>query len=225
MNVLLMFVKVCALHECNTAVAYEGPLPSMRAQMVIEFTGALDDSVAAVLELTLEKTKETIHTAVLFEFVDDVLLAVWYCLLVLGLAWVEVCAHYHIESPRLIDSRILSLNLPPKFFGKYIFDVFILPLILVIVDFLSNDGFNLLKTHVHVNEGLVVVRAVVVIVSHDVRITTLILVYLFLNLVGMSIFLDDFVKFVAIITVIVNRACQRVLLNFLTDLSLTRVEI
>ena len=75
--------------------------------MIVEFTWALNDSVAAVLELTLEKAEIAIRTTILLEFVDDVLLAVWNCFLVLGLAWVEVCTHNHIESPRFENSRIL----------------------------------------------------------------------------------------------------------------------
>ena len=54
MDVLLMFVEVGTLHECNTTVAYEWSFSSMRAQMVVEFTRALDYSVAAVIELALE---------------------------------------------------------------------------------------------------------------------------------------------------------------------------
>ena len=78
--------------------------------MIVEFTWALNDSVAAVLELTLEKAEIAIRTTILLEFVHDVLLAIWNLLLILGLAWVKVRTHYHIQSPRLINSRILSQN-------------------------------------------------------------------------------------------------------------------
>ena len=78
--------------------------------MVIEFTWALEDSVAAVLILALENAEATFHAIVLLEFVDDVILTLWHLLLIVRFARVKVCAHYHIECPRLTNSRILCQN-------------------------------------------------------------------------------------------------------------------
>lgn len=61
MNVLLVLVKIGTLYKSYTAMTDEGPLASVRAQMVIEFTRTLDHSVAPVIEFALEQAKKTIN--------------------------------------------------------------------------------------------------------------------------------------------------------------------
>ena len=69
----------------------------MRSQVIIEFTRALDDSVATVLELALKKAEVAVIFIVLLKFVYDVILTFWHLLLVLGLTRVKVSTHYHIH--------------------------------------------------------------------------------------------------------------------------------
>ena len=90
--------------------------------MIIEFTWALEYTVAAVVILALENTEATFHAVILLEFVDDVILTIWHFLLVLRLARVKVSAHYHTECPLLTDSRILCENLLAEIFGEKIFN-------------------------------------------------------------------------------------------------------
>ena len=82
----------------------------------------------------------------------------------------------------------------------------------------------MLKAHVHINE-IGAMRAAVVRRSHFLMITEFELINLFLNLMVICILLDDSVKLLAMITVIINRACTRVVLHFFICLTFIRVEI
>ena len=91
-------------------------------------------------------------------------------------------------------------------FGENFVNSFVRAMIMVITTYLSGYGLKLLKVHFDINE-VDAMRAVVVLKSHYLMINEVALIILFLNLMVVGILLEIFVKFLAMITVIVNRPC------------------